>query len=332
MSTRQMAQRFSHSGSRGGSGLGMLADADIFGLGAKRRAKEAQTMSDIDLAHEKALEEIRHSHEKELEELKAKQLKELDNNKSLNSFFERNNIAKDSPQANTIKEQIMTNTSLEQGLRTKSLQQPESQSAMDFGTRSALSGVKPADMTSSTGPNTISTMPNVPGLTGPSGTGIGLQTIKGPLESRTATEVGGMTLPPSKAFPQGFTLPGKPSIQTTFGDSEISYPRNPAYKNTSATREENDVGVMENTTSPNSVHIDTMPVQQTLLPPIGEDYQKSEFNVAPPTSNTPVGGLSTMPQGNISGMPPGIDPTILLKLLGKMNPMFMGQRGTNSNY
>jgi hypothetical protein len=72
MSTRQNAMRYAHGG--GGGGMGNL---DLFGMHQRRRTKEAQAMSDIDLKADKDFEEVKAKIAKEDAELKHKQLMEL---------------------------------------------------------------------------------------------------------------------------------------------------------------------------------------------------------------------------------------------------------------
>lgn len=80
MSTRQMAARYSGRG--GGSGV---AGMDLFGMHARRRAKEAQEMSDIDVNAEKAIMAFQAS----IEALKAAGVQPLDRNGNLTPQLEK---------------------------------------------------------------------------------------------------------------------------------------------------------------------------------------------------------------------------------------------------
>lgn len=331
MSTRQMGQYYTSltSGRGGGGGQG----ADLFGLQSKRRLKEAQGLSDIQLKAAKELEAISHAYEIELQELKTKQLEALDNNKTLNAFFEKNNIAKDSPQANTVKEQIMTSQSLDLSASNsfKTGKPPDQELSTVFkeeSDRNQLANLRAREVDNASklktevGANTIGNIPSVPGVNTPPNAGNGLLTTMGPLESRTATEVGGLQLPPSKAFPQGFTMPGKPVVNSTYSPGRNMFPIDPnLMKNAPLGPESND-GVLKNNTNPNSDNLTTTPDYEAqsavnrLMPPLGMNFKGTPFSpISPPVSPSPI---STMP--TMSLPTPSSGPTPMRPMMGANAP------------
>lgn len=191
----------------------------IFAGGAKHSAKEHNYAMGPQVMQNQAavqLQKLINEHETSLAELNNKLAKDLATNQHMIDLAKAHDIPVDKL-AGDFANKLLRNSS--QNLDNKNAandptQNPDIQAANRIGANIGASGIPPALLNATAGPNTLSTIPGLPGVNTPSGSGQGSMQVAGPIQQQSVSmNQYGQMLPTSSVTPGGISIPVNPKIK-----------------------------------------------------------------------------------------------------------------------